>query len=50
MGSNEGAIENKMFHIGVIRKVLMQLVPNILIIPTGKAFVDAIPVTVLCRL
>ena len=36
-----------MLHIRVIGKMLMHFVPNILISPAGKAFVDAIPVAVL---
>lgn len=38
-----------MFHIRVIGKILMHFVPDILISPASKPFVDAIPVAVLLR-
>jgi hypothetical protein len=47
MGPNDGAIEDQMFHIRVIDKILMHFVPDILIGPAGKPFVDAIPMAVL---
>jgi len=47
MGPDNGAIEDEMFHIRVIDKVLMHFVPDILISPAGKPFVDAIPIALL---
>jgi hypothetical protein len=47
MGPDDGAIEDQMFHIRVIGKMLIHFVPNILISPASKAFVDAIPMAIL---
>ena len=47
MSPNDGAIEDQVFHIRIVGKVLMHLLPDPVVTPTGKAFVDAIPVTVL---
>ena len=47
MSPNDGAIKDQVFHIRVIGKILMHFVPDILIGPAGKPFVDAIPMTVL---
>lgn len=49
MSPNDGAIEDQVFHVRVIHKVLVHLVPDPVIAPAGKAFVDAIPVAVLVR-
>lgn len=48
MGPDDGAIEDQMFPIRIIGKIGMHWVPNILITPAGKPFVDAIPMAVLC--
>jgi len=48
MCPDNGAIKDKIFHIWVIGKMLMHFVPNILITPAAKAFVDTVPVAILC--
>jgi hypothetical protein len=48
MCPDNGAIQNKMLHIRVIGKMLMHFVPNIFITPAAKAFIDTIPVAILC--
>jgi hypothetical protein len=47
MSPDDGAIDNQMLHIRVIGKMVMHLLPNAVITPAGKAFVDAIPGAVL---
>jgi len=44
---DNGAIQDQMFHIRVTGKILMHFVPDILISPAGKPFIDAIPVAIL---
>ncbi len=47
MCPDDGAIKDQVFHIRVIGKMLVHLLPNTVVAPAGKAFVDAIPVPVL---
>jgi hypothetical protein len=46
MGSYDGAVQQDMLHIRVIGKMVMHLFPYSVVAPTGKALVDAVPVTV----
>lgn len=47
MGSYDAAIQQDILHIRVIGKMLMHIFPYLVVAPTGKALVDAVPVTVL---
>jgi hypothetical protein len=44
-----GAINDDVFHIGVMDKILMHSFPNTLITPAGKAFIDTVPGAVILR-
>ena len=41
------AVHNQVFHIRVVDKMLMHRFPNTVVTPTGKSFVDAVPITIL---
>jgi hypothetical protein len=47
MRPNDGAINDDVFHIGVISKMKMHLLPNASVTPTRKALVDAVPLAIL---
>jgi len=46
MGTNDRAVENQMFHIGIICKMLMHEFPDALVTPASKSLVDAVPIAV----
>jgi hypothetical protein len=46
MGTDDGTIWYQILHIGVIGKMSEHFLPNPFVTPAGKAFVDAIPVTI----
>ena len=46
MGADYGAINDQVFHIWILDKMLMQTLPYTLFAPAGKAFVDAVPMAV----
>ena len=50
MGTDNSAVNDEVFHIRVLYKMLMSAsggFPYTFITPTGKAFVDAVPLTVM---
>lgn len=49
MGLDHAAIQDKVLHVWISYKMLMHVFPDFGIAPTGKVFVDAIPLTVLFR-
>jgi hypothetical protein len=49
MCADNGAVENQMFHVWVIDKMLMHLFPNTIVTPASKAFVDTVPLAILLR-
>jgi len=46
MRPHGGAIQNQVFHIRVISKLLVHVLPDQLVAPTGEAFLNAVPVTI----
>ena len=46
MGADDGAIDNDVFHVWIMREMLMHSFPDPFIAPAGKAFIDAVPVAV----
>jgi len=46
MRSYNGAIQQYVLHIWVARKMLMHIFPHMVIAPSRKTFVDAVPVSV----
>ena len=46
MGSHHTAIEEKIFHVGVIDKVLMHIFPDVMVAPAGKPLVYCVPVAI----
>jgi hypothetical protein len=46
MGTDDGTIWYQVLHIRVIGKMSEHFLPNPFVTPAGKAFVDAIPVTI----
>ena len=47
MGTYHSRIDHEVFHIRIMHKMLMHPFPDALVGPTGKSFVDAIPLAVL---
>lgn len=48
MGPNHRAIGHQTFQVGIVGTKSKKRLENVLFAPTGKAFVDAIPVAILC--
>ena len=46
MGPYHRAVDNDIFHIGVLGKMVMHPFPDAFITPAGKPLVDAVPVAV----
>ena len=46
MGADDGAIDDQVFHIRILDEMLMHPLPDALFAPTGKTFVDAVPVAI----
>jgi hypothetical protein len=46
MRAHNAAINNAVFHVRVIGKMLMQVFPDALVAPAGKPLVDAVPVAI----
>jgi hypothetical protein len=47
MSPHYGAVNNEMFQIGVLDKMMMHSFPDAFITPAGKPLVDAVPFTIL---
>ena len=47
MGTYHSRIDHEVFHVSIVHKMLMHPLPDALVRPTGKSFVDAIPLAVL---
>jgi hypothetical protein len=47
MSAHNRAVEDAVFHVGVISEVLKHALPDTLVAPAGEAFVDTIPVAIL---
>ena len=43
MGAHHGTVEDHVFHVWVIDKMLMQILPDAVVAPTRKALVDTVP-------
>jgi len=43
MRPHNGAVQQDALHIGVIRKMLMHILPDLMLAPPRKAFVNAVP-------
>jgi hypothetical protein len=43
MGANNRAVQNDVFQVWVLSKMLMHILPNAMITPAGKSLVNAIP-------
>ncbi len=43
MGPHRGAVNNEMFQVRVMGKMMMHALPDVLITPAGKPPVDAVP-------
>ena len=49
MGANDGAVNEQVFDVWISGAKLMQLLEDAGFCPTGKAFIDRIPVAILFR-
>ena len=49
MCTHHGAIQHDVFHIGVFHEMLMHLVPDVMVTPTGKSLVNCVPIAVIFR-
>lgn len=49
MSAYDGRVEHQIFHVAVSREMLKQLFPDLEVTPSGEAFIDGVPVTVLTR-
>jgi len=46
---HDRAVRHHALHVGIVIEVVEQLGENTMITPPGEAFVDTVPVSVLCR-
>ena len=46
MGSDDCAVDDEVFHVGVIDEMLMHTLPYTAFTPSGEPCVDAVPITV----
>ena len=46
MGPDDGAVDDEVFHVGVIDDILVHTLPYSVIRPSGEPFVDAVPFTI----
>ena len=49
MGSHHRAVQQNVFHIRIIGEMLMQIIPDVVVTPAGKALVNCVPLTVFFR-
>ena len=47
MGTYHGRVDDEMFHIRIVCKMLMHPFPDTLVAPADKSLVDAVPLAVL---
>jgi hypothetical protein len=48
VSADDSRVNEQVFHIGIAKERLMELLEDALPAPTREAFIDGIPVTVLC--
>ena len=46
MGPDDCAVDDEVFHIGVIDEILMHTLPYSAFTPSGEPFVDAVPIAI----
>ena len=46
MGPDDCAVDDEVFHVGVIDEILMHTLPYSAFTPAGEAFIDAVPITI----
>ena len=47
MGTYHGRVDDEMFHVSIVRKMLMNPFPDTLLAPADKSLIDAVPLAVL---
>ena len=49
MGTYHAAVQEHIFHLGVVGKVLMHILPDFMLALAGKTLIDAVPVAIFFR-
>ena len=49
MRADNGAVQQDIFHIGIIDELVMHICPHVVLAPSCKAFVNRVPVTLFFR-
>ena len=46
METYHAAVQEHIFHLGVVGKVLIHILPDFMLAPAGKTLIDAVPVAI----
>ena len=46
MGPHDRALDDEVFHVGVIDEILVHTLPYSAFTPSGEAFIDAVPIAI----
>ena len=49
METYHAAVQEHIFHVGVVGKVLIHILPDLMLAPAGKTLIDAVPVAIFFR-
>ena len=49
IGTDDGTVDNEVSHVWIIHEMLMHLVPDVMVTPTGKSLVNCVLIAVIFR-